>query len=185
MEHAAYALTWLIGLWGSVSSITSFGHCLVPEKAGARRSGSDFSVGVLYFVNGVVARLTCSIIAPKDRSLTIVGDRGVLQVEDFWDYASPVVVTRRPSLVQWMRDRRQGQGTVSQTEVVPWIRDPLRTGLSNNMDFSRGIAECAQAVNQGRACRLAGDFALHVLECTLALQHTGTTRLSTSCEPVS
>jgi hypothetical protein len=40
--------------------------------------GHDFSVGCLQFRSGVVARLTCGIVAPHDHSLRIIGDKGVL-----------------------------------------------------------------------------------------------------------
>jgi hypothetical protein len=42
----------------------------------------DFAVGCLTFRSGVTARLTCGLAAPRDRSLTIVGEQGTIVVRD-------------------------------------------------------------------------------------------------------
>ena len=47
---------------------------------GRRIAAPDFSVGVLEFDGGVIARLTNSIVAPVDRSLRVVGERGVATI---------------------------------------------------------------------------------------------------------
>jgi predicted dehydrogenase len=77
LEHAGYYLTWLVAFFGPVESVTAFSSCLVPDKnmgATAATSTPDFSVACLNFASRIVARLTCSIVAPHDHSLTIVGD---------------------------------------------------------------------------------------------------------------
>jgi hypothetical protein len=40
----------------------------------------DFSVGVIEYDDGVVAWVTAGLVAPKDKSLLIIGDKGVLLV---------------------------------------------------------------------------------------------------------
>ena len=57
--------------------------CLVqvPDKVPGETfavASPDFSVACIQFASGVVARLTCSILAPHDHSLQVVGDEGVL-----------------------------------------------------------------------------------------------------------
>jgi predicted dehydrogenase len=42
--------------------------------------GTDFSVAVIRFASGVIARITCSLIAPHDHSVRVVGDKGVLSI---------------------------------------------------------------------------------------------------------
>src|SRR3954451_14069713 len=82
-EHAGYLLTWLAAFFGPALSVTAFASCLVPEKGIMVESmAPDLTVGCLEFAGGVVARLTCSLVAPKDKSLTIVGDDGLLHVAD-------------------------------------------------------------------------------------------------------
>jgi predicted dehydrogenase len=42
-----------------------------------------------------------------------------------------------------------------------------------NMDFFRGVAEMASAIEEGRDCYLSAEFVLHVNELTLAMQNAG------------
>ena len=54
------------------------------------------------------------------------------------------------------------------------------------MNFALGPAEMLEALEQGRACRLSPDFALHLNEVTLAIQNAGETTgaqiMTTTCE---
>ena len=43
------------------------------------------------------------------------------------------------------------------------------------MDFCRGAAEIAAAIEQGKSPRLSADFSLHVNELALAIHHAGDT----------
>jgi len=47
-----------------------------------------------------------------------------------------------------------------------------RTGAAS-MNFALGPAEMLDAIAQGRDSRLAGDFALHLTEVTLAIHDAG------------
>jgi hypothetical protein len=57
------------------------------------------------------------------------------------------------------------------------------------MDFFRGVAEMAHAIQGGRPCLLPAEFVLHVNELTLAIQNAGKAgapyRVTTSFEPLS
>lgn len=183
IEHAGYVVSWLPAMFGPVTSITGFSDCLIPVKAGVRTDGTDFSVAVLRFASGTVARLTCSLIAPHDHSLQIVGDRGVLSVDETWDYATRVHLRRSITIRkrhQWLPKRR-----------LRSVRAPAKYahGGSANMDFARGVHDLADAVRAGRTPRLSARYCLHVNEVTLALttalRHNATYAMSTTCEPVS
>ena len=59
------------------------------------------------------------------------------------------------------------------------------------MDFCRGAAENAAAIEQGKSPRLSADFSLHVNELALAIHHAGdaactykTTTTFTTPEPM-
>ena len=81
VEHASYHLTWLVALFGSVVRLIAFSGVMVPDKhpdLPADLCAPDFSVATLVFESGVVARLTCSIVAPHDHSLRLIGDFGRL-----------------------------------------------------------------------------------------------------------
>ncbi|KXG85232.1 aldo/keto reductase [Agrobacterium bohemicum] len=62
---------------------------LEPEKvsgvAHLGQSGVDeWASAVLKFPNGIVAEVSCSIMAQQDNVLRIIGSQGRIQVEDFW-----------------------------------------------------------------------------------------------------
>lgn len=96
LEHAGYYLTWLAAMFGPATEVTAFSSCLVPNKSPslAPIEAPDFSVAVITFQSGVVARLTCSIIAPLDHRLRIIGDEGVLTTNECWNYNAPVYLER-------------------------------------------------------------------------------------------
>ena len=54
-----------------------------------------------------------------------------------------------------------------------------------SMNFALGIAEMARAIADDRAPRLAGDFALHLTELSLAMQAGGDHYLRTSFAPIA
>ncbi|NTF34028.1 aldo/keto reductase [Rhizobium skierniewicense] len=66
------------------------GHpVLEPEKvsgvAHLGQSGVDeWASAVLKFSNGIVAEVSCSIMAQQDNVLRIIGSQGRIEVEDFW-----------------------------------------------------------------------------------------------------
>ena len=89
----ATRLSWLVSLFGAVESLTAFSAITFPDKGPGTEKiamAPDFSVGCLQFRSGMVARLTSGLAAPKDRSLTIVGDKGSIVVADLWDNRSAV-----------------------------------------------------------------------------------------------
>lgn len=187
LEHAGYVLTWLLAMFGPAVSVTSFASAQVIDKVPGEQLdpvAPDFSVACIAFESGVVARVTCSILAPHDHALRIVGDDGVLYTDDTWDYRSPVYVRRMLSL-----RRRSFLSPWRQRRTLP--RSPHaapRTRGSQSMDFARGPAEVAAAVREKRSCRLSAQFALHVTELSLAIhsarEHGATHRLVTRFEPI-
>jgi predicted dehydrogenase len=97
LEHAGYGLSWLVALFGPVEHGQAFSALTFPDKGPGTKGlslAADFSVGCLTFRSGVTARLTCGLAAPRDRSLTIVGEEGVIVVRDLWDDRSPVHLSR-------------------------------------------------------------------------------------------
>jgi predicted dehydrogenase len=193
LEHAGYCLTWFAAFFGPARRVTSFSSSLVPEKGdGMGAATPDFSVGCIEFESGPVVRLTCSLYGPRDRAVRFIGDGGVLEVEDSWNFGSPVRLGRRtrwgvraenrPKLARWV-----GLGP----RQVPLVRPPRfhwKVPGANRIDFARGVAEAAEAAETGRACRLSARFALHVNEMALVLQHPerfGSPRaLTTRFDPV-
>ncbi len=171
LEHAGYYLTWLAAFFGPAVRMTTFASSVVPDKqtdVPLRSPAGDLSVACLAYESGVAARLTCSIVAPHDHRLRIVGDEGVLYVDDCWHYRSPVYIRR------WIRLRRRMllSPWKSRCRLVRSPYPPIRRAGAASMDFCRGITELADAIEQGRPCRLSAAFSLHVNELALAIHHS-------------
>ncbi len=178
LEHAGYYVSWLVAFFGPIQRLTTFPAILVPDKQTrlpVHAMAPDFSCACLEFQSGVVARLTCGIVAPHDHRLQIFGDEGTLSTEDGWYYDSPVYFEPFSTLSTRMKKlplaaRLRGV----HRRRLPLVRSPktsftYRTG-GHRMDFARGIAEMADAIDQGRDSRLSGDFSLHINEAVLKLQ---------------
>lgn len=184
LEHAGYYLTWLCALFGPAVEMTAFAARCFPDKGtGQPREtvANDFSVACLRFADGTVARLSCGLAAPKDRSFHLVGTEGVLSVTDGWDAASPVYL--RGALGEWRsRPRILGRvlGRIERGRPLRhWFGERLRfarpaaavPGTSSRMDFARGPAMLAEAARTGRPMPYGADFAAHVTELALVAQN--------------
>ncbi|MDP4593245.1 MAG: Gfo/Idh/MocA family oxidoreductase, partial [Beijerinckiaceae bacterium] len=174
-EHAGYVITILAAMFGPVRQVTAFSSLLIKDKQTSPpldHPAPDFSTGMLEFDNGVVARLTNSIIAPYDHRLRIIGEAGTLEMREPWDYACPVTV-RRPAQSRMARFlERRFNGIGGAKTLKPVRKTPFSGGRGHpTMDFMRGVAELAQSMQQGRRCRLDEDLAVHVTEVTEMLQH--------------
>jgi predicted dehydrogenase len=172
LEHAGYYVTWLTAFFGPAESVVALASCLVPDKTSdlsPEEVAPDFSLAVIRFASGVVARLTCSVVAPHDHSLRIVGDDGVLSTKDCWYYDSPVHIQRTLTI------RRRAFLSPIKSRVRP-VRRPRRflTRAAAQMDFARGVAEMAEALVEGRLCRLSMEYCLHNTELVLAVHHAST-----------
>ncbi|OJY60874.1 MAG: oxidoreductase [Sphingobium sp. 66-54] len=172
LEHAGYYLTWLMDMFGPVETVVSasahigeVAH-LIPEPA-----APDYSSATLFFESGMVARLTCSIIAPHDHRLRIFGDRGIAEVARAWDNQAPVRVRKRLVL------RRKLMNSPVAPKVKPgaWTAHPFVDRKQAAMNFMLGPAEMLDAIEAGRPSKLGRDFALHLTEVTLAIQNAGRT----------
>jgi predicted dehydrogenase len=187
LEHAGYYVNWLTAFFGPAETITAFSSCLIPDKqtdVPLEVNAPDFSVACIQFGSGVVARLTCSIVAPHDHELKIIGDEGVLGIDDCWYYGAPVYIQRM------IKIRRK-------TFMSPWkqkyplVKKAPKFGYkgSQQMDFCRGVAEMAAAISEKRPCRLSPQYSLHNNEIVLAIQKalsTGTPyKLKSSFDPIT
>jgi predicted dehydrogenase len=185
LEHAGYYLTWLIAFFGSVTKVVAASAGTIPNKVPGGGAAPDFSVGILFFESGMVARLTCSIVAPHDHRIRVFGDDGVLEVRDAWNNDAAVRYRRRfvirNRLVTNPFSRRI---RLSTSPTHPKVG---RTGAAS-MNFALGPTEMFDAMEQRRPCRLSAEFALHLNEVTLAIQEArdeaGLIYMKTRCPPV-
>ena len=139
----------------------------------------------------MVGRLTCSIAAPTDHRMRVIGERGELSADTYRHYECPVrfepftgfslkarnarAVRRHPAL-GWpfgVGGRR--------LPLVPPFAPPPREGLLRRLkrdqfgqqDKCAGLAELARAIAEGRPHFPSPEFTLHLTELTLAIQAAG------------
>jgi predicted dehydrogenase len=184
LEHAGYYLTWLIAMFGSVQSVTAASASVIPDKLGVADTAPDVSVATLFFQNGMVARLTCSIVAPHDHQIRIIGDNGVLALHKAWDNGAKVKFHPRLRIRRRLLDSPIGRRIKLKGQTHPKVG---RWGAAS-MNFALGPAEMLAALRENRPCRLSADFALHLNEVTLAIQNagdsTGAQKMTTTCPPM-
>ncbi len=208
-KHAAYHIAALAALFGRVETVTNFAaRCLLPEKvadvARARDGGPDFSVAALRFGSGVVARLTCSVVAPYEYRVRLVGDSGADYLRR--SLAQPLACAR--GVLHPVEPQRPqspcGPGTArccargagSMGAARPWyrgsvrppsmheppraapghsvLRGELRRRQMTSMDFLLGVEVVRSELREGRDPVITAEFLLHVNEVTLAVAARGT-----------
>lgn len=181
LEHAGYYLAWLISWFGPVRTVVAASAELVPDKEGMGPCAPDFSVATLFFENGPVARLTCSIVAPHDHRIRVIGDKGVLACDAAWDNSAKVTFARRLRL----RRRLLESPLPKRIKLRGRSHAKVKRWGAAEMNFMLGPQEMLDALRERRACRLSNDFALHMTEVTLAIQNagcdTGAQNMTTSC----
>ena len=181
LEHAGYYLTWLMAWFGPVRTVVAASAEAVPDKGPGGPFAPDVAVATLFFHDGPVVRLTCSIAAPHDHGIRIVGDAGVLSCKAAWDNAAPVRFARRLTIRRKLMEHPLPRRIRLKGPTHPKVK---RWGAAA-MNFMLGPAEMLEARAQGRPCRLTNDMALHLTEVTLAIQNAGETagaqRMTTTC----
>ena len=186
LEHAGYCVTWLASWFGPAATVTSFASVQLPDKVPGETldtDSPDFSVACIQFRSGIVARLTCSIVAPHDHTLKVVGDEGILSTKETWDYRSPVHSKRMMTI-----RRKTFLNPLRKSHKLPTPYRKIKTKGAQSMDFARGPAELAASVREKRPCRLSPRFSLHVNEIALAIhwarEQGATYRLTTTFDPM-
>jgi predicted dehydrogenase len=207
-EHAGYVLTWLAAFFGAAKRVTAFASCQIPDK-GIPVDGMapDFSVGCIEYAEGVVARVTCGLVAPRDKSITIIGDQGIIYTGNVRHDDSPVYIRQIPS-TRWHGaiERRLNPIRVWLERLlpsVPWSGQewtfqkkypfaikPSRVFVARDkrVDFCRGLSEMAESIRQNRPCRLSANLGLHIVDLIDALQHPersgGRRNIESTFEPI-
>lgn len=198
LEHAGYFLPWLAAFFGPAKCVTAYASCLIPDKLPGvildPPDAADFTVGCIEFHSGVVARITCGSVGSHDHSFTAFGDDRVLRVEEAWNYGASIRM--RPHF--WNRDcdvkhplhkfsirvwrklvrhfrflKNFERFSNPHGRKVPLVRDvpDFDWEMGLRMDFSRGIQEMADAIDENREARISTRFSLHVTELALAIHY--------------
>lgn len=185
LEHAGYYLAWLLPMFGPVRTVVAASAGLADKTDVTADAAPDFSVGTLFFESGVVARLTCSILAVHNHELRIIGDKGVIEMDECWNNAAPVRMRKRFTL----RRRLVNAPLARRLKLKGPTHAKLGRKGAAAMNFALGIVEMRDAILQDRDCRLSASLSLHMNEVTLALQsageHGGSVAMATRFEPVA
>lgn len=195
-EHAGYVLTWLARFFGPATEISSFASLQVPDKGiPVDAMAPDFSVGCLNYADGVVARVTCGLVAEFDKSLTIFGEKGVIRVANVRHERSPVkyrlydksrlasaIENRVARVFTWLKRPVPKDGW-STWRTYPYVV-PASKWLHGvkAVDFLRGPADMARQIKSQEASLLSPEFCLHINEIVHGLQNprTPTSRIESS-----
>jgi predicted dehydrogenase len=205
-EHIGYHLTWLCAIFGPVRRFTAFSKVCVPHKSSITLDPPDtpdFSVAILDFQSGPTARITCSIAAPLDHRMRVIGDEGEISTDTYRHYRSPVRLERFTTLslnarkaVAVRRHAMLGSllgvgGKKLRLLEFTWSRKNMKAFPRNwwalhkaifaatkhhqvgAQDKMLGVALTISAIVNGKSQPLPSDFILHVTELTLAIQLAG------------
>ncbi|WP_353929771.1 Gfo/Idh/MocA family oxidoreductase [Okeanomitos corallinicola TIOX110] len=190
-EHAGYFLTWLAAFFGPAQRVTAFSSCQIPDKGiPVDQMAPDFSVGCLEYNDGVVARVTAGLVAPKDKSLTVIGDDGVLFVPYLrndqesvlihrdTDYENLQLVERLQIKIQAKLEYAAKRLKIPTGNLGYYQRYPMLKGKSFQpagslkfVDFFRGPQDMLDAIKNNQPHRLSGELGLHIVELIECLQY--------------
>lgn len=173
LEHSGYYLGWFVAIFGEIQSITAFSDYLLKNKIPGESpltpdNTADMSIGIIKFSNGVVARLSTTIIAERDYSIRLFGDNGVIRVSDCWNNGDAVryqryINIRRKTLLNPLKK------SMPPADVPVHKMEHSKT----KMDFLLGVNDLAIAIQNKTEPFLSKQRSLHINEAALALQYAG------------
>ncbi|UCU94180.1 Gfo/Idh/MocA family protein [Hydrogenophaga taeniospiralis] len=212
-EHVGYHLVWLCAAFGPVVSLTSFSKELIENKCldlAPFVGTPDFSVACLNFSSGVTARVTCSVVAPRDHRIQIVGTTGALYSEGYRRFDSPVylenfstrsltarkfsLLERHPQIgalfgikgkiihsINHHKSSALHSPSAAKQGIKSKVLEWIRRRQIYAQDKLLGIWEMRESVNNGCDCSLSPEFLLHINELTILIQGAGPS--GSSCRP--
>ena len=206
-EHAGYHLVWMCAIFGPVETVTAFSDVTIPDKTDAPLDPPDtpdFSVACLKFRSGIVARLTCSIGAPRSphahhrqRRHAARGHlpalpqsgapRAVRQTRPqraqgglgAHEHPAATALRRRRATAAAPAQRAPGRGRAAHIDrgtmvVATRPSEPFETARTGPAGQERGPGGDGGRIPVRHPCFPPPDFILHVTELTLNIQRAGT-----------
>ncbi|WP_313927397.1 Gfo/Idh/MocA family oxidoreductase [Pseudoxanthomonas sp.] len=168
LEHAGYVLTWLAAMFGPAQSVTAFGARAVLEKnldVPLKEQAADVTFAGIEYASGMIARLTCSIVASHDHAFRVFGEDGILTVDDVWQPESPVRIRKRLNF----RGRTMESPFAAKQRLLGDDEAKRLSKGRRKVDFCLGPVELARSLRDGRPSRLSPELTLHVAELSLAI----------------
>jgi predicted dehydrogenase len=204
-EHIGYHLVWICGLLGPAIAGTGFSAELIESKMESlpgKVGTPDYSVACLSFASGATARITCSVVAPRDHTMRVVGSKGELVSDSYRHYRSPVYLEqysktslnarkfrtlrswpslgrlfgiggRKVRLSKNWKSFALEKTQFTHRSVKQRVIEWLRRREVYSQDKLVGVAEMAHEIANGDQQYLSKDFILHINELTLLIQSAG------------
>jgi len=181
LEHAAYGLSWVQALFGDIVAMAGRSDRLIPppEKAGRNSDPgpamtlpprADSAFWVMSTATGVPCHIDCGQLAPRDNSLTILGESGLLRVTDLMRCDSTVevsdVVVR--SSVGRMHAYRA-------PEQIHYIADAPRYADVHAIDFAAGLRDLHHSLLTGGSPELSAARQWSTSHAVLRMAEVGST----------
>jgi predicted dehydrogenase len=170
-DVAVYPLTILTTIFGPARSVTAFGKVLYPDRVSKdgvpfHITTPDFSIAAIEFAHGVVARLTTNFYVgfhSKQRGIEFHGDKGSLYLSNWHDFNGMVEYADFASLPP----------AGDPYKPIPFVKEPYagKTGDPlSNVEWSRGILDMAEAMQENRHQRITAAQAAHVVDIVRGIQ---------------
>jgi predicted dehydrogenase len=170
-DVAVYPLTILTTVFGPARSVTAFGKVLYPDRVTMQGvpfhvTTPDFSIATIEFANGAVARLTSSFYVgfqSKQRGIEFHGDKGSLFLSNWHDFNGTVEYTKFAALPP----------AGDPYKPLAFVKEPYtgRVGdPASNVEWSRGILDMAEAMQENRPQRITAAQAAHVVDIVCGIQ---------------
>jgi predicted dehydrogenase len=165
-DVAVYPLTILTTIFGPARSMTAFGKVLYPDRVTQEGvpfhiTTPDFSIAAIEFANGAVARLTTNFYVSfqsKQRGIELHGDKGSLFLSNWHDFNGTV-------------EYADFGGTY---EPLPYVKEPYAGNTAEDphagVEWSRGVLDMAEAMQENRPQRITGAQAAHVVDIVCGIQ---------------
>ena len=155
-DVGVYPLTLLTALFGPVARVSGWATRLLAERV--TRDGvafgigrPDFTVAMLELVDGPLVRLTSDFYASslsRQRGVELHGDAGSLWLSNWFQFEG----------------RIEHAAFDAEYEAVPLVRQP-----AGPIQWAAGVAEMAEAIQEGRPHRASAEQAAHVVEVMCAI----------------
>ncbi len=156
-DVGVYPLTILTTIFGPARRVTAFGKVLYPDRV--TREGvpfhiktPDFVLSAVEFANGSVARLTTNFYVGhhgRQKGIEFHGDQGSVYLADWQNFNSQV------EFAEFGKEYKP----------VPLVKEPYP-----GTEWSRGVVEMAEAMEQNRQQRITGAQAAHVVDILTSIQ---------------
>jgi predicted dehydrogenase len=165
-DVAVYPLTILTTIFGPARNVIAFSKVLYPDRVTKEGvpfhiATPDFSIAAIEFANGAVARLTANFYVTfqsKQRGIEFHGDKGSLYLSDWHDFNGTVEYADFGDVYK----------------AIPYVKEPYvgnkQEDFHAGVEWSRGVLDMAEAMQDNRPQRITGAQAAHVVDIICAIQ---------------